>query len=164
MKRRTTGILIALFILLILTFLVFIGARYNDRPLLKHTLQGGDLANALELEFEVPIDPMVERPGVFLENLLYLRGLKWNAGTVITICGVTETTEQKKIIDFVESEVRKGVLCDIELVFEDIASIKKQDRSTTRIRGAEFQRIRIRGASKDWRELKAEQEAQQAAP
>jgi hypothetical protein len=162
MKRRSTKIVMVLSVLVILAILVFIGRRYNDQPILKHALQGNELVQAIEREFEVPIDPLAERPGVFSENLLYWRGLKWNAGTEITICGVTDSTEQKRIIDFVESEVHKNALCDIELIFEDMASIRKQHSSTIRIRGSEFKRIRIRGVSKGWRELQAEQEAQQA--
>jgi hypothetical protein len=160
MKRRSTKIVMALSVLAILAFLVFIGGRYSDQPILKQALQGEELIDAIEREFEVPIDPMVERPGVFLGSLLYWRGLKWNAGAEITICGVTDSVEQKRIIDFVESEVHKNALCDIELVFEGMASIKKQDRWTTRISGSEFRRIRIKGVSKGWRELQAEQEAQ----
>lgn len=115
-------------------------------------MQGSDLVTSIEQQFEVPYDPLVDRPGVFSDNLIYWRGFAWNAGTTITVCGVNDADIQNAILELVEREVKGRGLCDVEVVFRDETKIEKDGNRTRTWRGPIIRKEIIRGVTKDWRE------------
>jgi hypothetical protein len=157
----TRSILGALLLSAVFAFAVIIH-RYRTAPILKSPLQGGDIVAVIEREFDIPIDPLLERPGIFCSNWLYWRGLDWNAGALISIRGVHDTSTQERIIDRIKREVEKNGLCDIQVVFYGDARIEEKGGSTRRIEGPELRRVRIQGATKSWRKSQAENDYKEA--
>ena len=164
MTRRVAQSIFAVALLTAIGVLAVFIHRYINAPILKSPLQGGDVVAVIEREFDIPIDPLMERPGIFCSNWLYWRGLDWNAGALISVCGIHDTSTQQRIIDRVEQEVEKNGLCDIQVVFHDDTRIEEGDGWTRRFAGAELRRVRIRGATKSWRDTQAENEFKEAQP
>ena len=166
MKRRVAQSIFAVALLTAVGVLAVLIYRYADPPILKSALQGGDIVAVIEREFKIPSDPLMKRPGIFCDNWLYWRGFDWNAGSLISICGVHDTSTQDRIIGRIEGEVEKNGLCDIQVVFYGDTKIEEEDRFTRRIEGPELRKVRIFGVTKSWRKLLAahEQEAQGIPP
>ncbi len=125
MKRKLACSLMAVAVIAAVILLSLLVRRYTDKPILKHALQGGGIVTAIEQEFEIPIDPLMDRPGVFCENWLYWRGFDWNAGSQIIVCGVHDEKTQKRIVELVEREVKARKLCDVVVIFFGDTKIEK---------------------------------------
>jgi hypothetical protein len=150
MKRKTSLSVIALMLLAAVIFAAVIFYRYSDQPILKHDRQGNAIVAVIKGEFEIPIDPLTKRPGIFCGGWSYWRGFVWNAGSRITIFGVHEADIQNRIIDRIEGVVKMNNYWDVLVVFYSDAKIEHEGNWTGRIDVPELRNVRVIGKTESW--------------
>lgn len=124
---------------------VYLVAIAHDMPVKWYDEQGSRVATVIEREFDIPIDPISDRKGIYHYGWAYRQGGTWHTGSNLTIYGVKDRTRQDIIINRISDLVRTNNLNDIRVTFYDNAKFEKRDNVTVRIEVPELRQKRICG-------------------
>jgi hypothetical protein len=95
--------------------------------------QGVEIVNQIEAEYEIPIDGMSDREGVYCRGWAYRKYFKWHRGSAISIYEINDPDIQNHIIRRIRTLQEENNYTRIKVIFYEKSLFTKRENGATRI-------------------------------
>ena len=123
---------------------------YRDMPVKWYDEQGKQIVEVIESEFDIPIDPMNKRKGIYHSGWAYRRRGVWNTGSSVTVYGLKDSDVQDRILLRIKALVETMNYWDVRVTFYDDAKFETEGNSTRRLETKELRSERVVGKTASW--------------
>ena len=117
---------------------------YEDMPVKWFDAQGASIVTSLERDFDIPLDGMSGREGVYHSGWAYRESGKWQTGSLIEIYGVADNQLQDAIISEVQNLLSRSNFSDAVISFKAESKYRTEGNLTTRLKSKELRKERLK--------------------
>jgi hypothetical protein len=106
-------------------------ARFS-KPTEWHDEQGLEIVHFIEANYDIPIDEMSQREGIYTQGWAYWESFRWQRGTCIEIFGVGSPELQNQILESTAALVEEHGYKGVKVVFYERSLFEKYESGSSR--------------------------------
>ncbi|WP_372846924.1 hypothetical protein [Pontiella sp.] len=106
-------------------------ARFT-KPVEWHDEQGLKIVHFIEANYDIPIDEMSQREGIYTKGWAYWKSFQWHQGTCIEIFGVLSPEQQNKIIESTAALIEEHGYHGVKVVFYERSLFERYESGSSR--------------------------------